>query len=77
MLDEPHIEAPSLSSISCPTCVLVGEHDCIVRDQTEAIAAAIPGARLVTVPGVGHSLPRLAPDSVACQVLTNVLLARG
>lgn len=74
MLDEPHIEAASLGSIRCPACVLVGEHDCIERSQTEAIAAAIPGARLVTVPGVGHSLPRQAPDSVCCQVLINMLL---
>ena len=64
MLDEPHIEAASLASITCPTCVLVGEHDCITREETTAIAEAIPGARLVVVPGVGHSLPP-APDSVA------------
>ncbi len=76
MLDEPHIEASSLASISCPACVLVGEHDCITREETEAIWAAIPNARLVTVPDVGHSLPRQAPDSVALQVLTNVMLAR-
>lgn len=75
MVDEPHIEAASLGAIRCPACVLVGEHDCITREETCAIAAAIPGARLVTVPGVGHSLPRQAPDSVACQVLTNVVLA--
>ena len=74
MLDEPHIEASSLTSISCPTCVLVGEHDCIAWEETEAIASAIPASRLVVVPEVGHSLPRLAPDSVACQVLTNIVL---
>ena len=77
MLDEPHIDASSLAAITCPTCVLVGEHDCITLEETHAIADAIPSARLVTVPGVGHSLPRLAPDSVALQVLTNVLLARA
>jgi len=76
MLDEPHIEAASLASISCPTCVLVGEHDCITEEETHLIAESIPGARLVVVPGVGHSLPRLAPDSVALQVLTNILLAQ-
>ena len=76
MIDEPHIDASSLSAISCPTCVLVGEHDCIKREETEAIAAAIPHSRLVTIPNMGHSLPRLAPDSVACQVMTNVLLSR-
>jgi pimeloyl-ACP methyl ester carboxylesterase len=53
----------------------VGEHDCITQEETHAIADAIPGARLVTVPGIGHSLPRQAPDAVALQVLTNVLLA--
>lgn len=74
MLDEPHISAGSLGAISCPACILVGEHDCIERSQTEAIANAIPAARLVTIPGVGHSLPRQAPDSVALQVLTNVVL---
>lgn len=77
MLNEPHIEATSLAAITCPTCVLVGEHDCIAPEQTQAIAAAIPGARLVVVPGVGHSLPRQAPDSVALQVLSNILLAQA
>ena len=77
MLDEPHIEAASLGSIACPACVLVGEHDCIVWDETAAIAGAIPGARLVVVPERGHSLPRQAPDSVALQVLTNILLCHA
>lgn len=74
MLDEPHIEAASLASIRCPTCVLVGEHDCITEEETHAIADAIPGSRLVVVPDKGHSLPRQAPDAVALQVLTNVML---
>ena len=77
MLDEPNIDPNSLASIACPTCVLVGENDCIARDETETIASAVPGARLVTIPRVGHSLPRQAPDSVACQVLTNILLAKS
>ena len=76
MLDEPHIDPASLGSISYPSCVLVGEHDCITHEETQAIADAITGARLVTVPGVGHGLPRNAPDSVALQVLTNILLAQ-
>lgn len=75
MLDEPHIEAASLAAIRCPACVLVGEHDCIAREETEAIAAAIPHARLVTVPKVGHSIPRQAPDTVCCQTFVNIMLA--
>ena len=76
MLDQPHIDAASLGSIKCPTCVLVGEHDCITKEETDAIAHGIPNARLVVVPNVGHSLPRQAPDSVTCEVLTNVLIAQ-
>lgn len=76
MLDEPHIEASSLAAITCPTCVLVGENDCITEEETHAIAEAIPDARLVVIPGVGHGVQHQAPDSVALQVLTNILLAK-
>lgn len=76
MIDEPRIEAASLGAICCPTCIMVGEHDCIAPEETDAIASSIPGARLVVVPGAGHGVPRQAPDSMACQVLANVLLAR-
>ncbi len=74
MLDEPHIEASSLSGISCPTTIMVGEHDCIRPSETKAIVDAIPSARLLVVPGVGHSLPKLVPDTVSCQLLVNLLL---
>ncbi len=76
MLDEPHIDATSLRSISCPVCVMVGEHDCIVPEETQAIARNISGSRLVVVANVGHSVPRLAPDSMALQILTNILLTQ-
>lgn len=76
MLEEPHIEASSLARIHCPACIMVGEHDCITAEETEAIVSNIPGARLVTIAGAGHSLPRQAPDSLALQVLTNVLIAQ-
>lgn len=75
MLDEPHIEASSLSAIHCPTTIMVGEHDCIEPAETRAIVDAIPGARLVVVPGAGHSLPKLVPDTVSCQLLVNLLRA--
>jgi 3-oxoadipate enol-lactonase len=51
-------------AIGCPTLIAVGEHD--VRDFHEIgarLAAEIPGARLVTIPGAGH-LPNLeAPEA--------------
>ena len=64
MDEEPHIEAKSLMSISCPTTIMAGENDVIKPEETEAIASAIPGAELVIVPGHGHTLPKEAPPDV-------------
>ncbi len=47
-----------LSSVNVPTLVLHGEADPLVKlAGGEATAAAISGARLVTIPGWGHDLP--------------------
>jgi pimeloyl-ACP methyl ester carboxylesterase len=64
MDEEPHIEAKSLMSISCPTTIMAGENDIIKPEETKAIASAIPGAELVIVPGHGHTLPKEAPQDV-------------
>lgn len=64
MLEEPHIDPASLSSIACAVTVMVGEFDCIRDDETVAIARAIPQAKLIVVPGCGHSIPRQRPDAV-------------
>ncbi|WP_233542848.1 alpha/beta fold hydrolase [Kocuria tytonis] len=52
-----------LTGITAPTLVLHGDHDKIVRpDGGPATAAAIPGARFVSVPGMGHQVhPRVVP----------------
>ncbi|WP_030410418.1 alpha/beta fold hydrolase [Streptomyces sp. NRRL S-1448] len=48
-----------LARITAPTLVLHGEGDPLLRVvAARDIAAAIPGARLRTVPGVGHFLAR-------------------
>jgi 3-oxoadipate enol-lactonase len=54
-----------LGSIAAPTLCIVGALD----DETpvaysQALAAGIPGAALVVVPGAGHLLPAEAPDTV-------------
>lgn len=47
-----------LSHVAVPTLVLHGEADPMIRPTAgRATAAAIPGARLVTYPGMGHDLP--------------------
>lgn len=50
-----------LRSITAPTLVIHGDHDLMVHPSGgRATARAIPGARLVTIPGMGHDLPRAA-----------------
>jgi pimeloyl-ACP methyl ester carboxylesterase len=49
----------ALSRLRIPTLVIHGEQDPLIRPRAgRATAAAIPGARLVTYPGMGHDLPR-------------------
>jgi pimeloyl-ACP methyl ester carboxylesterase len=54
-----------LGSIACPTLVIAGEEDTArpPRDS-ERLAACIPGARLVRVPGCGHSSALESPETV-------------
>jgi 3-oxoadipate enol-lactonase len=47
---------PSLSKITCPTLVMVGENDVIKpRKYAEIIANTIPGAELAIIPHAGHA----------------------
>jgi pimeloyl-ACP methyl ester carboxylesterase len=49
---------PLLRSITAPTLVIHGDRDRMVHPTGgSATARAIPGARLETVPGMGHDLP--------------------
>ena len=44
-----------LPLITCPTLILVGEHDTLTPpNEAEAMHAGIPGAELVQIPVVGH-----------------------
>jgi pimeloyl-ACP methyl ester carboxylesterase len=69
----------ALGEVSVPTVVVSGAWDVVVpRAVSARIAAAIPGAELVSVPGVGHFVPRDAPE-VVVDAITRVeqLAARG
>jgi pimeloyl-ACP methyl ester carboxylesterase len=47
-----------LRQITAPTLVIHGDRDRMVHPSGgRATAAAIPGARLMTIPGLGHDLP--------------------
>lgn len=46
---------PLLPSVAIPALVVVGDEDTLTPPaESEAMAAAIPGARLATIPGAGH-----------------------
>ncbi|MEV6600586.1 alpha/beta hydrolase [Actinoplanes sp. NPDC051346] len=50
---------PALSGLRMPALVIHGDEDVMMRPKAgRATADAIPGARLVTYPGMGHDLPR-------------------
>jgi pimeloyl-ACP methyl ester carboxylesterase len=54
-----------LGRIRCPTLVLVGDGDELTPPKlSEEIAAAIPGARLTTVPDCGHLSTLERPEAV-------------
>ncbi len=53
-----------LPGISVPTLVIVGEHDAITPPEVaHAMAEAIPGAKLETIPGAAHLACMEAPDA--------------
>jgi 3-oxoadipate enol-lactonase len=58
-----------LGEVCHPTLLLSGgPTSCIPPDRLAAVTAAIPGARLTTIP-VGHRVHSLAPDQFAAEVL--------
>lgn len=62
---------PLLGEIRVPTLVIVGEEDPTTPPaEAEAIAAAIPGATLVRIPGAGHLSNLEQPEAFNAAVRT-------
>ncbi|WP_426498903.1 alpha/beta fold hydrolase [Streptomyces sp. D54] len=60
---------PSLAELRVPALVLHGTDDPLLKPSAgRATAAAIPDARLVLQPGVGHDIPRERHAAVAAEV---------
>jgi pimeloyl-ACP methyl ester carboxylesterase len=60
---------PRLRELRVPTLVLQGAQDPLLRPSGgRRIAAAVPGARYVELPGVGHDLPSAVWPTVAREV---------
>jgi pimeloyl-ACP methyl ester carboxylesterase len=67
---------PALGQIRVPTLVVHGEEDQVIGvSGGEATAAAIAGARLLRVPGLGHELPPGFWPALADALVANADLA--
>lgn len=59
----------SLTSISCPTLFVTGADDLLTPPRNaEMMAAIVPGAELVQIPGAGHGLMYQEPQKLAGMV---------
>jgi 3-oxoadipate enol-lactonase len=55
-----------LGEIRCPVLVVVGADDAISPpEEMRSLAAAIPGSRVVEIPGAGHMSPMEQPEAVS------------
>jgi pimeloyl-ACP methyl ester carboxylesterase len=63
-------QVPRYGDIAVPTVVLTGDADVTVLPQlhARAIAAAVPDARLVVLPGIGHMPQHVAADDVIAAI---------
>ena len=67
-----------LAGLAVPTLVLHGEDDPLIQPEGgRATAAAIPGARLVTYPGMGHDLPQALWPALVEEITTHARAALG
>jgi pimeloyl-ACP methyl ester carboxylesterase len=59
-------QAKDYPRIKAPTVIVTGDRDAALSPQThaETIAAAMPSAKLVTLPGVGHMVHFAAPERI-------------
>ena len=65
-----------LRGVDLPFLVIHGEDDPLVTlSGGQATAAAVSGAKLITVPGMGHDLPKALWDELSDAIVANTELA--
>ena len=78
---DPHAPHPNsielLATIAAPTTVVIAALDVpCFHEMSDVLAQRIPGARKLTVPGVGHMVNMEAPETVNA-LLREVVLDRS
>ncbi|APA97979.1 alpha/beta fold hydrolase [Nocardia seriolae] len=69
---------PEVRTITAPTLVLHGDQDRMVNPTGGVVtAAAVPGARLHTLPGMGHDLPEPLWPTLADLIDTHIRTAES
>ena len=65
------------AALAAPTVVITGDCDLVVppRQHAMAFAAAVPAAKLVVLPGIGHMLHHVAADRVIAEIEEIALLS--
>jgi pimeloyl-ACP methyl ester carboxylesterase len=67
---EPDYKAADLARIRTPAAIVDGDHDeAIKREHTEYLARAIPGAKLVILPGASHFAMLQRPEAFNAALL--------
>jgi pimeloyl-ACP methyl ester carboxylesterase len=62
----------ALAGVAAPTLVIHGEEDVLIDiSGARATAAAIPGAELLTIPGMGHDLPPACWPQIVEAIVAN------
>jgi pimeloyl-ACP methyl ester carboxylesterase len=72
VISEGDIPSAPISSIIVPTLVIHGTADPMFPlEHGQALAAEIPGARLLTIEGAGHGVDRADWEPIARAILTH------
>jgi pimeloyl-ACP methyl ester carboxylesterase len=63
-------QAARYATLAAPTIVMAGDCDMVVpsRDHAKAFAIAVPAAKLVMLPGIGHMVHHVAADRVVAEI---------
>jgi pimeloyl-ACP methyl ester carboxylesterase len=71
--------APRYGTLAMPVVIMAGVGDMVVspRQHAMAFAAAVPAAKLVMLPGIGHMLHHVAADRVVAEIEEMVGIANS
>ncbi len=72
-------QAERYNTITAPTLLITGDRDMVVPAKQHAIAcaAAVPNAKLVVLPGIGHMLHHAAAERVIAEIEALAARATG